>query len=341
VKPACGGVSGADALALSFTLDAVGPLAVSAEDAGLIMGIIAGPDPLDPTTLSAPAWNAKRTRASPKGLRIGVPARFYTDDLESDIASALDATIAMLRKLGAKISKVELPDQTVVSAAALIVLAVEATTAHPPWLRTRAADYGPQVRNRLQNGLAYSAVEYLEALRWPGPALAAQGGRRHRYGHQLHRASGGSGRSARAHRQGFRRSRSRARGHRLRIRHLGWDGTRCRGYRVGEALLPGRGREPCLTVPVRLATPFSTQLRAIHLWRTSCEVSAGKFDPPGSELPIAPIFKAASVTLAVSREKDGKLRLVYAGWDERLLCWTSHERASALRPETVHCRSLI
>ena len=60
-----------------------------------------------------------------------------------------------------------------VSAAALIVLAVEATSAHAPWLRTRAADYGPQVRNRLQNGLAYGAVEYLDALRWRGPALAA------------------------------------------------------------------------------------------------------------------------------------------------------------------------
>ena len=53
------------------------------------------------------------------------------------------------------------------------MLAVEATSRHAPWLRTRAADYGPQVRNRLENGLAYSAVEYLEALRWRGPALAA------------------------------------------------------------------------------------------------------------------------------------------------------------------------
>ena len=40
-------------------------------------------------------------------------------------------------------------------------------------MRTRAQDYTPQVRNRLENGLAYSAVEYLEALRWRGPALAA------------------------------------------------------------------------------------------------------------------------------------------------------------------------
>ena len=55
----------------------------------------------------------------------------------------------------------------------LIVLAVEATSFHAPWMRTRAQDYTPQVRNRLENGLAYSAVEYLEALRWRGPALAA------------------------------------------------------------------------------------------------------------------------------------------------------------------------
>ena len=85
------------------------------------------------------------------------------------MAAALDAALAAFTRLGAKIVKVELPDQTALSAAALIVLAVEATSAHAPWLRTRAADYRPQVRNRLENGLAYSAIEYLEALRWRGP----------------------------------------------------------------------------------------------------------------------------------------------------------------------------
>jgi aspartyl-tRNA(Asn)/glutamyl-tRNA(Gln) amidotransferase subunit A len=172
-KPTYGRVSRAHALPLSFTLDTVGPLTLSAEDCGLIMGIIAGPDPLDPTTSGAPPWNGKAAKASAKGLKVGVPTQFYVDNLEADVAAALDATIAALRKLGARISKVELPDQNVVSAAALIVLAVEATSAHAPWLRTRAEDYGPQVRNRLQNGLAYGAVEYLDALRWRGPALTA------------------------------------------------------------------------------------------------------------------------------------------------------------------------
>src|SRR5579883_3059410 len=51
--------------------------------------------------------------------------------------------------------------------------AVEAAAVHAPWLRQQPADYGAEVRARLQNGLAYGAVQYLEALRWRGPALAA------------------------------------------------------------------------------------------------------------------------------------------------------------------------
>lgn len=172
-KPTNGRVSRANAMPLSFTLDTVGPLARTAEDCALIMSIIAGPDPLDPTTATAPKWDARAVKRPPKGMTIGIPKAFYVDDLESDVAKALDDTIATLKKLGAKIVTVDLPDQVMVSAAALIVLAVEAAAYHAPWLRTRSDDYGPQVRNRLQNGLAYSGVEYLEALRWRAHALQA------------------------------------------------------------------------------------------------------------------------------------------------------------------------
>jgi aspartyl-tRNA(Asn)/glutamyl-tRNA(Gln) amidotransferase subunit A len=102
-----------------------------------------------------------------------VPSDFYVDDLEPDVAKALDQTMRTLKKLGCKFVKVKLPDQNLIAAAAIITLAVEAAATHAAWLRTRPEDYGSQVRNRLENGLAYSAVEYLEALRWRGPALAA------------------------------------------------------------------------------------------------------------------------------------------------------------------------
>jgi aspartyl-tRNA(Asn)/glutamyl-tRNA(Gln) amidotransferase subunit A len=172
-KPTYGRVSRANAMPLSFTLDTVGPLSHSVDDCALVMQAIAGPDPLDPTTSGAPAWDAGATTRSPQGAKIGVPTRFYVDDLEGDVAAALDAAVETFGRLGAHVVTVDLPDQTAVAAAALIVLAVEATAAHAPWLRERPEDYGAQVRARLENGLAYSAVEYLEALRWRGPALAA------------------------------------------------------------------------------------------------------------------------------------------------------------------------
>jgi aspartyl-tRNA(Asn)/glutamyl-tRNA(Gln) amidotransferase subunit A len=172
-KPTNNRVSRANAMPLSFTLDTVGPLAQTAEDCALILSVVAGPDPLDPTTASAPAWDAKAMKRPAKGLTIGIPKAFYVDDLEPDVAKALDEAIATFKALGVKTVEVDLPDQVMVAAAALIVLAVEAATYHAPWLRTRFEDYGAQVGNRLQNGLAYSAVEYLEALRWRAHALEA------------------------------------------------------------------------------------------------------------------------------------------------------------------------
>jgi aspartyl-tRNA(Asn)/glutamyl-tRNA(Gln) amidotransferase subunit A len=172
-KPTNGRVSRANAMPLSFTLDTVGPLARTAEDCALILAVIAGPDPLDPTTDGAPRWDARAAKRPVKGRTIGIPNSFYVDDLESDVAQALDDAIATFKKLGVKIRQIDLPDQTMVASAAMIVLAIEAASYHAPWLRARPDDYGAQVRNRLQNGLAYSAVEYLEALRWRAHALAA------------------------------------------------------------------------------------------------------------------------------------------------------------------------
>jgi aspartyl-tRNA(Asn)/glutamyl-tRNA(Gln) amidotransferase subunit A len=171
-KPTYGRVSRANAMPLSFSLDSVGPLARTVEDCALILAEIAGPDPLDATTADAPAWDQAKTARRASEFTIGVPSSFYNEDLDADVAATLDKTIATFRSLGAKIVPITLPDQATINAAALIVLAVEATSAHAPWLRTQADEYGPQVRARLENGLAYSGVEYLDASRWRGPALS-------------------------------------------------------------------------------------------------------------------------------------------------------------------------
>jgi aspartyl-tRNA(Asn)/glutamyl-tRNA(Gln) amidotransferase subunit A len=172
-KPTYGRVSRSNTMPLSFSLDTVGVLARNADDCALIASLIVGGDRLDPTTGGAPAWEMAATRRSPTSLTVGVPRTFYVDDLDPDVSKTLDEALVTLRRLGTHLVEVTLPDQAAINAAALIVLAVEATSLHAPWLRERPAEYGDEVRARLQNGLAYSALEYLEALRWRGPALAA------------------------------------------------------------------------------------------------------------------------------------------------------------------------
>jgi aspartyl-tRNA(Asn)/glutamyl-tRNA(Gln) amidotransferase subunit A len=174
LKTTVGRVSRAGAMPLSQSLDTVGPLARSAEDCALLLGLMAGADPEDPTAVAGllPDF-AAATTGSIKGLTIGVPTAFYVDDLDADVAAVLDATIAVLKREGANIVQVELPDQRQLTAACQLVLAVEAAAFHKRWLIERPQDYGPQVLMRLQNGLAIPGVLYLEAMRWRGPALAA------------------------------------------------------------------------------------------------------------------------------------------------------------------------
>jgi aspartyl-tRNA(Asn)/glutamyl-tRNA(Gln) amidotransferase subunit A len=174
LKTTYGRISRAGAMPLSQSLDTVGPLARTAEDCALLLALMAGADPEDPTASAAPVADyVAATGRSIKGLRIGVPAAFYVDDLDPEVARVLDEIVSVLKGEGADIVKVELPDQRQLSAACQIVLAVEAAAFHKRWMIERPQDYGPQVLMRLQNGLAIPGVSYLEAMRWRGAALSA------------------------------------------------------------------------------------------------------------------------------------------------------------------------
>jgi aspartyl-tRNA(Asn)/glutamyl-tRNA(Gln) amidotransferase subunit A len=174
LKTTVGRVSRAGAMPLSQSLDTVGPLAQSAEDCALLMGLMAGADPEDSTAATVPVPDyIAATKGSLRGLRIGVPTAFYVDDLDSEVARVLDETVATLKREGADIVKVELPDQRQLSSASQLVLAVEAAAFHKRWMIERLEDYGAQTRMRLENGLAVPGVTYLEAMRWRGPALSA------------------------------------------------------------------------------------------------------------------------------------------------------------------------
>jgi aspartyl-tRNA(Asn)/glutamyl-tRNA(Gln) amidotransferase subunit A len=174
LKTTVGLVSRAGAMPLSQSLDTVGPLARTVEDCALLTRLMAGADPLDPTTSARPVPDyVAATRASAKGMTVGIPKAFYVDDLDADTAAILQNTIATLKDEGIKIVEVDLPNQGQLTAACQFVLATEAAAMHKRWMIERPQDYGAQVLMRLQNGLAITGVSYIEALRWRGPALAA------------------------------------------------------------------------------------------------------------------------------------------------------------------------
>jgi aspartyl-tRNA(Asn)/glutamyl-tRNA(Gln) amidotransferase subunit A len=174
LKTTVGRISRAGAMPLSQSLDTVGPLARTAQDCAVLLALMAGADPADPTAIPGvvPDYVAATTQ-SITGLTIGVPTAFYVDDLDAEVAGILDATMAVFKREGANVVQVELPDQRQLSGASQLVLAVEAAAFHKRWMIERPQDYGPQVLMRLQNGLAIPGVSYLEALRWRGQALAA------------------------------------------------------------------------------------------------------------------------------------------------------------------------
>lgn len=173
LKTTVGRVSRAGAMPLSHSLDTIGPLARTAEDCALLLDLMAGPDPRDPVAVATPLPDhSAATGKDLRGLRLGIPEAFYTDDLDPDVARVFEETQKVFVAQGVELKPVHLPDQMQLSAAAQVLLAAEAAAFHAPWLRERPQDYGAQVRARLENGLAISAITYLDALRWRGIALA-------------------------------------------------------------------------------------------------------------------------------------------------------------------------
>src|SRR3981189_264295 len=131
LKTTVGRISRAGAMPLSQSLDTVGPLARTVEDCALLLGLMAGSDPNDPTAIggAVPDYTAA-TRESLQGLTIGVPTAFYVDDLDSEVARILDDTIAVLKREGANVVQVELPDQRQLTASCQLGLATAAPRFH-------------------------------------------------------------------------------------------------------------------------------------------------------------------------------------------------------------------
>ena len=157
---------------LSFSLDNAGPLARTVRDCARLMQVVAGSDPLDPTSAASSVPDYEAALEVPvKGLRVGVPIRHHWDGLADDVKARLEASLDVFRTLGAEIVDAAPPDPRPLDSLANLIILSEAAAIHRRWLKERPEDYTPLVRDRIRFGLSFPAARYVEALSLRGSLL--------------------------------------------------------------------------------------------------------------------------------------------------------------------------
>lgn len=166
LKPTYGLVSRRGAIALSWSLDHVGPMAQRVDDVALLLQVSAGFDRGDPGSVDVEIPDYRDAlKRSVRGLRIGVPRDFIDALARPEVSAVFDEAIAVFRKLGAEITEVSIPALVHAASIFLTILLAEAVAYHETWLRERGERYGRDMWLRLLPGLAFSAADYLQAQR--------------------------------------------------------------------------------------------------------------------------------------------------------------------------------
>lgn len=165
LKPTSGRVSRYGTLPLDFTLDHMGPLTLTVQDAALVLQAIAGHDPRDDSSAREPVdFYLPEGQPSLQNIRIGVPAGFLFDRLEPSVESCVRGLIETAKAQGAQIVEVTLPDMATVNLVGRVILLSEAAAVTEPY-RQRRAEIGPDVLALLDQGRLLRAADYVNAQR--------------------------------------------------------------------------------------------------------------------------------------------------------------------------------
>lgn len=165
LKSTVGRISRFGVFPLSWTLDSVGPLTRSVEDAALVYQILQGEDARDDSTLGIrPDDVLGSLKAGVKGMRIGIPQEAFFDDVDPEVEKAIIAAADVFGDLGAIVEEFPYPEAAAVSALASIVNGVEAAVIHEERLRTKADLMDPVVGPRMLGERDYLATDYVKML---------------------------------------------------------------------------------------------------------------------------------------------------------------------------------
>jgi aspartyl-tRNA(Asn)/glutamyl-tRNA(Gln) amidotransferase subunit A len=183
LKPSYGRVSRYGMVAFASSLDQAGPITRSAADAALLLGVMAGFDPRDSTSVDEPVpdWGTC-LEDSLAGLRIGVPARFLGEGVDDAVAVAVRGALAELEHLGARLVEVDLPNASLAVPCYYVLAPAEASSnlsrfdgvryGHRAaeysdllelYERTRAEGFGAEVKRRIMIGTYALSAGYYDA----------------------------------------------------------------------------------------------------------------------------------------------------------------------------------
>ena len=183
LKPTYGRVSRYGMIAFASSLDQGGPMARSAEDAALMLQVMAGFDERDSTSVEQPVPDYQQGLADGlEGLKIGLPKEFFNAGLNNEIAGCIDAAMAEYRKLGAEIKEISLPNMHLSIPAYYVIAPAECSAnlsrfdgvrfgyrCQDPqdltdlYVRSRGEGFGAEVKRRILMGTYALSAGYYDA----------------------------------------------------------------------------------------------------------------------------------------------------------------------------------
>jgi len=183
LKPSYGRVSRYGMIAFASSLDQGGPIARTAEDAALLLNVMAGFDPRDSTSVDEPVPDyTKSLNNDIKGLRIGLPKEYFSQGLNPEVMKVIESAIAEFKKLGARVVDVTLPNSQLAIPCYYVLAPAEAssnlsrfdgaryglrakdyTDLLDMYCKTRAEGFGAEVKRRIMIGTYALSAGYYDA----------------------------------------------------------------------------------------------------------------------------------------------------------------------------------
>ncbi len=164
-KPSFGRVSRYGVIPVSWSLDTMGWMTRTVEDAALLLQAMAGPDDNDPVAPDTIVPDYAASLANPSAPRIGVIRQFFYEHADEETRRHTDGIVERLAESGADVEELPLPSSMDTAIAdQQIIMAVEGSSFHEPMYRQQVMDYQPGIRGMIQRGLDTDAVTYSRAM---------------------------------------------------------------------------------------------------------------------------------------------------------------------------------